>query len=314
MLFLKGALTHNNNAHSENGDVIRQNGVIAKEAIAGGSLSTERSDTLSINSTSNVEETMMGSQSEGSVTNNPSTSNTEEHKEEEEGVDDDSLRRLNDDTRMISNNSNNEEMGDNYNDHSNIDEHTNNYEEEEEEQQQQSVVYPENAIIIQNKIIGNSVTRTKQNGLIVTPKILFQNNMEDALHNNNNAKSSSGNVQRQNGVADFTNSLSQNNNASSKEGSVTRQNGIIGTASSDIAQMLTPEAIQALLKGINDLETIEDLGLSAVVGEIVKVGGEGLDQLFDPAVITDTVNGVLNGLTLVNGNGGERKRRNLRGK
>lgn len=67
---------------------------------------------------------------------------------------------------------------------------------------------PPNAIIIHNKIRGNTVRRTRSNGVIVVPNINVLNDMSNALYNNNNAKSISGNVDRQNGVADFTEALS----------------------------------------------------------------------------------------------------------
>ena len=98
----------------------------------------------------------------------------------------------------------------------------------------------EDSIIIINKIINNIFTTNKQNGLIVTPIITVENNMSNALYNNNGATSNSGDVKRQNGVADFTNALKGNNNAYSEKGDVIRQNGIItaGDFTSEDAQVI----------------------------------------------------------------------------
>ena len=85
-------------------------------------------------------------------------------------------------------------------------------------------------IRIENEIIGNVVENIKLNGLEFSPEIEVINNMKGSLHNNNGAYSESGNVYRQNGVADFTNALRHNNNAVSTDGDVFRQNGIISSS------------------------------------------------------------------------------------
>eukprot|EP00985_Skeletonema_marinoi_P031942 scaffold37925_cov174-Skeletonema_marinoi.AAC.1 len=88
-----------------------------------------------------------------------------------------------------------------------------------------------NTLTIRNKISGNTVTKTRQKGIIVTPQITFVNDMSDSFQGNNNARSVDGDVVRQNGVADFQDALQENNNAFSVEGDVTRQNGILGLPS-----------------------------------------------------------------------------------
>ena len=49
--------------------------------------------------------------------------------------------------------------------------------------------------------------------------------MSEAFYENNNAVAYEGNIRRQNGVADITNSLRKNNNALSGSGDVDRENG-----------------------------------------------------------------------------------------
>ena len=47
-------------------------------------------------------------------------------------------------------------------------------------------------IVIHNRIINNTFTSNTQNGLIVTPTITVQNDMSDALYDNNKATSKTG--------------------------------------------------------------------------------------------------------------------------
>ncbi|OEU09819.1 hypothetical protein FRACYDRAFT_248077 [Fragilariopsis cylindrus CCMP1102] len=111
----------------------------------------------------------------------------------------------------------------------------------------------EDSIIIINRIINNTFTTNKQNGLIVTPKIDVENNMSNALYNNNGATSIDGDVRRQNGVADFTNALKGNNNAYSKKGDVVRQNGII--TAGDFTAEDAQDLLDSLLDFLKDLES-----------------------------------------------------------
>ena len=62
-------------------------------------------------------------------------------------------------------------------------------------------------IRIENEVIGNTFENTKLNGIEFSPEITVINNMKGSLHGNNNAFSETGNVYRQNGVADFSNAL-----------------------------------------------------------------------------------------------------------
>jgi len=125
-------------------------------------------------------------------------------------------------------------------------------------------------IVIINRFINNTSVRSKKNGLIVQPPILVNNDMSDALHHNNNAGSKTGDVRRQNGVADFTSALSYNNNAQSVKGDVVRQNGIVGYVSQEEAEVLL-----GALKGLLDLlEELVDLPLSILnelFGDIVNI-------------------------------------------
>lgn len=82
-------------------------------------------------------------------------------------------------------------------------------------------------IIIDNEIIDNTYIFEDINGIQFLPIITVENDMHGSLHGNNNAESESGNVRRQNGVADFTGALNDNNNAETENGNVIRQNGII---------------------------------------------------------------------------------------
>lgn len=82
-------------------------------------------------------------------------------------------------------------------------------------------------IRIENEIVGNTFKDNAINGLNFSPVITVTNDMHGSLHGNNNAESESGNVFRQNGVADFTDALKNNNNAFSESGDAFRQNGII---------------------------------------------------------------------------------------
>uniref|UniRef100_A0A7S1YTY0 Uncharacterized protein n=1 Tax=Ditylum brightwellii TaxID=49249 RepID=A0A7S1YTY0_9STRA len=133
---------------------------------------------------------------------------------------------------------------------------------------------PKGAIIIRNKVINNKVMRTKQKGLIVTPRIGVTNDMSDSLHDNNNAISNSGNVARQNGVADFTGALHNNNGAFSTEGDVLRQNGVIGQDASE----LSGDVIHELLQSLGNLETL-GADTTQMIAGVIKLGVADEGQL-----------------------------------
>eukprot|EP00985_Skeletonema_marinoi_P034891 scaffold45122_cov197-Skeletonema_marinoi.AAC.1 len=142
---------------------------------------------------------------------------------------------------------------------------------------------PKNTLTIRNKISGNTVTKTRQKGIIVSPKITLVNDMSDSFHDNNNARSVEGDVERQNGVADFQDALQENNNAFSVEGDVTRQNGILGLPSGSGGgggggggggindawqQLLKPDMLETLFDAITNHEA--GGGLSEDLQEMVK--------------------------------------------
>ena len=136
--------------------------------------------------------------------------------------------------------------------------------------------YAENTIVIRNKVIGNSVKITRQNGIIVTPKIAVLNDMSDALYDNNNAYSKSGDVARQNGVADFTGALHGNNNAISENGDVTRQNGLIGGGG--LGELLSAEGVLKLIDGLAGLKEFKDDNLLSLFGNVTE-SLIGVDEL-----------------------------------
>lgn len=80
-------------------------------------------------------------------------------------------------------------------------------------------------VVVRNTYIGNKYESTTHNGLSLGVDVDFKNDMKEAFYENNNAVAYEGNVHRQNGVADFTNSLRKNNNAVSGSGDVERENG-----------------------------------------------------------------------------------------
>ena len=82
-------------------------------------------------------------------------------------------------------------------------------------------------IVIENEIVDNTYQLDEKRGLIFNPVIDAVNNMHNAFKFNNNAESESGEVKRQNGVADFEGSFKGNNNAYSEAGNVIRSNGIL---------------------------------------------------------------------------------------
>ena len=186
-----GALQDNNNAFSTDGDVLRQNGVIS-----GGTGDDDTSSDTAATPTGNFD----GGLAAGSV------------------VGDDTA--FTSTVATVATDSNNDD---------------------------------EDSIIIINRIINNTFTTNKQNGLIVTPKIDVENNMSNALYNNNGATSIDGDVRRQNGVADFTNALKGNNNAYSKTGDVVRQNGII--TAGDFTAEDAQDLLDSLLDFLKDLES-----------------------------------------------------------
>jgi hypothetical protein len=187
-----GALQDNNNAYSKDGDVLRQNGVISSGT------GDDSSSAIAATPTGNVD----GGLAAGSVVG-----------------DDTSFAST---VAVVANeNNNNNDDGD--------------------------------SIIIINRIINNTFTTNKQNGLIVTPQIDVVNNMSNALYNNNGATSIDGDVRRQNGVADFTNALKGNNNAYSQKGDVVRQNGII--TAGDFTAEDAQDLLDSLLDFLKDLES-----------------------------------------------------------
>eukprot|EP00984_Skeletonema_dohrnii_P015526 scaffold6726_cov95-Skeletonema_dohrnii-CCMP3373.AAC.2 len=108
--------------------------------------------------------------------------------------------------------------------------------------------------------------------------------MSDSFHENNNARSVEGDVDRQNGVADFRDALQENNNAFSVEGDVTRQNGVLGLPSGSGGgggggggggindawqQLLQPDVLETLFDAITNHEA-NGGGLSKDLQEIVK--------------------------------------------
>jgi hypothetical protein len=218
-----GALHDNNNAYSKNGDVLRQNGVISSGT------GDDYSSATAATPTGNVD----GGLAAGSV------------------VGDDTAFASTVAVVATDNNNNNDD---------------------------------EDSIIIINRIINNTFTTNKQNGLIVTPKIDVENNMSNALYNNNGATSIDGDVRRQNGVADFTNALKGNNNAYSKAGDVVRQNGIItaGAFTAKDAQVV----LDSLLDFLKDLESflpnltelINELfgGVINVLGTLIEKAGSDI--------------------------------------
>jgi len=110
-------------------------------------------------------------------------------------------------------------------------------------------------ITIHNRIVNNKFITNKQNGLIITPIIEVDYNQSDSLYNNNGATSGSGNVQRQNGGVDFSDALKGNNNAYSVLGDVIRQNGLIvvGDITIELAQEILDLLINDLLVGLKSL-------------------------------------------------------------
>lgn len=80
-------------------------------------------------------------------------------------------------------------------------------------------------VVVRNTYIGNKYETTTHTGLSLGVDVDFKNDMKEAFFENNNAVAYEGNVRRQNGVADFTNSLRKNNNAVSGSGDVERENG-----------------------------------------------------------------------------------------
>lgn len=132
--------------------------------------------------------------------------------------------------------------------------------------------YAENTIVIRNKVVGNRVKKTRQNGIIVTPKVAVLNDMSNALYDNNNAYSKYGDVDRQNGVADFEYSLHGNNNAISENGDVIRQNGLIGGFGE---QFLSAEGIQELIDGLAELKDFKDENFLSLVNVTESLLGVG---------------------------------------
>lgn len=88
-------------------------------------------------------------------------------------------------------------------------------------------------VVIENEIVDNTYQLDERRGLIFIPVIDAVNNMHNAFKGNNNAESESGEVKRQNGVADFEGSFKGNNNAHSEAGNVIRSNGILADDSDE---------------------------------------------------------------------------------
>ena len=85
--------------------------------------------------------------------------------------------------------------------------------------------------------------------------------MQGSLHGNNNAESESGDVRRQNGVADFEGSLTDNNNAESENGNVIRQNGIIENGVDNTPQNVMEET--SALENEKKQQSVENIILGS---------------------------------------------------
>ncbi|KAL7454084.1 hypothetical protein ACHAWC_005709 [Mediolabrus comicus] len=118
-------------------------------------------------------------------------------------------------------------------------------------------------IIIENEIVDNTYLLNQQNGFIFSPVIDVTNNMTNALYDNNNAESQSGNVMRQNGVADFQGSLTDNNNAYTETGDVIRQNGIlVDSSSSDEEESQEEQIIEVEEERMGSTRRLNERGTS----------------------------------------------------
>eukprot|EP00984_Skeletonema_dohrnii_P024865 scaffold14002_cov83-Skeletonema_dohrnii-CCMP3373.AAC.3 len=291
----QGALKGNNNAHSEAGDVVRQNGVMAADY-------EQDADEDALDAVDAVDADT------DHVLPPPSRRLKHGQESESNSEDDGSSTSW---AKAKAKDKETEHSGSGTKAEAEDDEKRSESQYLDKVDSVMSVEYdePKNTLTIRNKISGNTVTKTRQKGIIVSPQITFVNDMSESFHDNNNARSVEGNVDRQNGVADFRDALQENNNAFSVEGDVTRQNGVLGLPSGSGSgggggsgggindawqQLLQPDVLKTLFDAISNHES-NGGGLSKDLQEMVKeVVAQKEDNSKAGKDLTDVVKELIN--------------------